>query len=386
MFDRLTRPLPGERWRTSSWDRSGGNADYVTVDAGAEHALLDVQGAGVIRHIWLTVNCQSETWLRDLVLEMYWDGSENPAVLCPLGDFFVLGHSRVAPVTCQPFTVVTGGDTQKQGRAALNCWFHMPFGEGARVVIRNEGTADVEHLFYYVDFDVLPDGQPSPLRFHAHYRQEYPTSAELDLASPDATWDALMVAENTDAQGNYVLVDTHGSGHYVGCVLNVDHLNPMQTGGWFGEGDDMIFIDGRPGLGLPGVPPSSPEANDAWPPTLSGTGTEDYFCAAWGYPAGVHNTPYHGVTLAGPAKGTTFEYSGKWTMYRFHLPDPIMFSESLRVTIEHGHANCHSSDYSSVAYWYQTPRDAPLPPLPAAAERHPATDRRSMAAYLRTRQ
>ncbi len=384
MLHDLVFPLAGARSRSSSWDRAGANDDHVVVAPGGTHALLDVPGAGIVKHVWITVNTENPTYLRDVVLEMWWDGHDAAAVRTPLGDFFALGHGRIASVTSLPITVVAGGASGSLGMGAFNSWFHMPFADGARIVVRNEGAKPLTHFFYYVDYDALPDPPATPLRFHAHYHQERPTVADVDLAAPDATWTKVTSVANLDARGNYVLLDTHGAGHYVGCTLSIDHLDPIQSGGWFGEGDDMIFIDGRPGAGSPTRPESAPGANDAWPPTLHGTGTEDYFCAAWGYPAGVQNTPFHGVTLAGEPERTPLEYAGKWSMYRFHVSDPIRFERALRVTIEHGHANCHGDDYASVSYWYQTARAA-LPELPSAQERRPRSDRESLALYLRNR-
>jgi len=385
MLRDLVFPRAGLRSRSSSWDRRGANDDHVVVAPGGEHALLDVRGAGMVTHLWITVNTENPTYLRDVVLEMTWDGAAHPAVAAPLGDFFALGHARMASVTSLPITVVAGGASGARGMGALNCWFQMPFATGARIVVRNEGDLPLTHFFFYVDYEELPTPPATPLRFHAHYRQERPTVGAVDLAAPDADWAHVTATPNLDGHGNYVVLDTAGEGHYLGCTLSVDHLNPIQSGGWFGEGDDMIFIDDRPGAGAPARPASAPGANDAWPPTLHGTGTEDYFCAAWGYPAGVQHTPFHGVSLAGEPERTALEYAGKWTMYRFHLADPVRFERAIRMTIEHGHANCHADDYSSVAYWYQTPRPA-LPPLPAAAERRPRSDRESLRSYLRTRQ
>lgn len=384
MLRELVFPLAGRRARSSSWDRTGANADHVVVEAGGSHVLLEAAGAGVVTHVWITVNTENATYLRDVVLEMFWDGQAHPAVAAPLGDFFALGHGRMASVTSLPITVVAGGASGALGMGALNCWFHMPFAAGARVVVRNEGDQPLTHLFYYVDYDELPQAPATPYRFHAHYRQERPTVAAVDLAEPDVDWAGMAAVPNLDGRGNYVLLDRQGEGHYVGCTLSVDHLNPIRSGGWFGEGDDMFFIDGRPGHGAPARSESTPGANDAWPPTLHGTGTEDYFGAAWGYPAGSQHTPFHGVSIAGEPERTALEYAGKWTMYRFHIGDPIRFERAIRATIEHGHANCHADDYSSVAYWYQA-TGAPLPDLPPASERRPRSDRESIRAYLRTR-
>jgi hypothetical protein len=131
----------------------------------------------------------------------------------------------------------------------------------------------------------------------------------------------------------------------VGCVLSVDNFNAFhQNHTWFGEGDDMIFIDG-----------------EQWPPSLHGTGTEDYFCEAWGFPSGEYSAPYTGVSVG----RDTQNWSGKWSLYRFHIEDPVHFRKSIRVSIEHGHANDQGNDYSSVAYWYQTEPHRPFAPLPA---------------------
>ncbi len=379
----LARAREGRSLRSSSWDRTGANTDSVAIGPGETHDLLAVEGAGTVRHIWLTVNTESRLYPRELVLRMYWDGSETPSVEAPLGDFFGLGHGRVAPYSTLPFTVVTGGKALAANRTAFNCWFAMPFAEGAWVSVTNEGEEPVTHFYYYVDFvelDVQPD---DALRFHAHYRQERPTEASVDLAHTD--WRRMAALKNTNDAGNYLLLETSGRGHYVGCTLSIDNLNPIPGGGWFGEGDDMFFIDGRPGLGDAPRSESGPGANDAWPPTLHGTGTEDYFCAAWGYPAHRHATPYHGVTLAGIGDGEAMDYAGKWSMVRFHLTDPVLFERTIRVSIEHGHANCHASDYSSVAYWYQTPLAEGLPALPGVAERRPWGDLESLSSYLKTR-
>ena len=123
---------------------------------------------------------------------------------------------------------------------------------------------------------------------------------------------------------------------------------------WYGEGDDMIFIDGEP-----------------WPPRLHGTGTEDYFNTAF-CPSQEYSAPYHGITVY--SGNEAWPWGGKNSMYRFHIEDPIRFEQSIRVTIETGHDNALANDYSSTAYWYQIGRRAPLPPLPPMAERLPRPD------------
>ncbi|MCS6953942.1 MAG: DUF2961 domain-containing protein, partial [Bryobacteraceae bacterium] len=228
-----------------------------------------------------------------------------------------------------------------------------------------QGKEPIRSLYYYVDYEEYSALPENALRFHAQWRRSNPTPSSIELSRSKQDFEKTNALVNRDGRGNYVILEATGRGHYVGCVLSVDHINPIPNFGWFGEGDDMIFIDGEE------------------TPSLIGTGTEDYFCAAWGYPGGHNSMPYHGISLAGPTEGPA-PYSGKWTMFRFHIEDPIMFSKSIKVTIEHGHANVHSSDYSSVAYWYQTEPHGAFPPLPPVEARLPIPDRDSYRSYWRT--
>ena len=112
----------------------------------------------------------------------------------------------------------------------------------------------------------------------------------------------------------------------------------------------MIFIDG-----------------EAWPPTLHGTGTEDYFNTAW-CPSEEYSAPYHGVTL--PRRRSN--WSGPVSMYRFHIEDPVRFQR-----LDPGDDRARprqrriGNDYSSTAYWYQAGRTRPLPSCRRSSERLP---------------
>ena len=145
----------------------------------------------------------------------------------------------------------------------------------------------------------------------------------------------------------------------------------------------MIFVDGEPGFiapdtrrksNVPGQPTgamitprpeSAPGSNDAWPPTLHGTGTEDYFNCAW-CPTQIYNGPYHGVIAGGGPN-----WMDPVTLYRFHIEDPIVFKKQIRVTIEHGHANRRGDDLSSLAFWYQAEPHLTFPPLLPVEQRLP---------------
>jgi len=139
-------------------------------------------------------------------------------------------------------------------------------------------------------------------------------------------------------------LEAEGNGHYVGCNLNIGCFT-NQKNPWYGEGDDMIFIDG-----------------DEYP-TLHGTGTEDYFNMAW-CPKQEYNTPYYGLTLI-----SNEIWQGKNCMYRFHIENPICFNESIRVSIERGHVNNLSNDYSNTAYWYQIELHKKFPMMLSADKR-----------------
>lgn len=340
--------------RESSWDQTGANRDFKVVEPGMTAVLADIPGSGCIKHIWMTTRCYAPQYLRKLVLEMYWDGEQNPSVRVPYGDFFGIGHATCNHFVSLPMSMVFGDRRGPKGpfSAANNCYFPMPFGSRARIQLINESEEPIANLFYYIDYELYDEPTPNDLGyFHATWNLENPCqkivhSSENKNPTP---WDLPGI--NLTGDENYVILDAEGVGHYVGCVLNIDNFNVSnQVYTWPGEGDDMIFIDG-----------------EKWPPSLHGTGTEDLFCAAWGFPSGEYAGPYHGISLG----SDTQEHFGKWSFYRWHIEDPIRFTKSIRVTIEHGHANDQANEYSSVAYWYQLEPHRPLAELPPVGRRLP---------------
>jgi hypothetical protein len=334
-LDHLARLATGVRSRRfSSYDKTGGNYDRWHVPAGATVTLAEIEGAGSIRHIWVTTP-EEDNNLRRLVLRMYWDGEETPSVACPLGDFFGLGHAKAnywesLPLACS--------------HLGMNCWFAMPFAQRARITITNDSDKDQLKFFFYIDYQEW-DAAPKDLaHFHANWRREMLRPVD-EPTGPAGNGEPQPL--NTTGRNNYVVLDTQGRGHYVGCCLHLD----TNEDGWWGEGDDMFFIDGA-----------------AWPPTLHGTGMEDYFCGAFNYNhlERPHCTPYYGYSFK-----TNIDYTGKHSQYRFHVQDPIYFEKSLLFSIEHGHANNKGGDWTSTAYWYQVNRTKPLPEIPPFVARIP---------------
>ncbi|UVI30609.1 glycoside hydrolase family 172 protein [Paenibacillus spongiae] len=375
----------GKSCRQSSWDKTGGNMDFIVIKAGETAAIAEIEGAGVIQHIWMTVAAQDKYAFRKVLISMYWDDEAKPSVESPVGDFFGVGHGVASHYVSMPLNMIT---TQGviENKAAMNCFFEMPFRKGARIEMTNECENDIT-LYYYVDYVLKPVSEDS-FYFHASWRRENPTRGLYDLSALKAAHDQqdrsnysdqrVYELKNLTGDDNYVLLDAEGEGHYVGCNLSIDHLNPMPGFSWPGEGDDMFFIDGEP-----------------WPPRMHGTGTEDYFCAAWGYPSGKYDAPYHGLSLYAPIKGNGdawresntilfSDYSGKMTQYRFHIVDPIIFRQSIRFSIEHGHGNSQSNDYSSVAYWYQREPHKDYPEMLPVELRLPISEKESARLFYRT--
>lgn len=339
---------PGiKRARLSSYDTTGGNRDWWEFEPGQMRRIAEISAPGCIKHIWMTMGCEDKNVYRKVILRMYWDGETEPSVETPIGDFFGLGHGLVKNFVSLPLQM------SPEGGRGFNCWFPMPFQSGARIEVTNE-TESRLNLYFYIDYEqysadtALEDYG----RFHAQWRRVNPTSGWADPAvrwenNPDKLWEAWAVSNK--GENNYVILDAEGQGHYVGCHVDIDCFS-RQANDWYGEGDDMIFVDG-----------------EAWP-GIHGTGTEDYFNMAY-CPTQDYNAPYHGLILY---QGTQdWRFRGKNTVYRYHIEDPVYFEKSIRVTIEHGHANKLTLDYASTAYWYQAEPHKTFPLLLPLAQRLP---------------
>jgi hypothetical protein len=322
--------------RASSADPAGANKDRRTVDAGETLTLLDTDGPGLVSHLWFTIASPESYHLKRIVLRIYWDGEETPSVEAPIGDFFGLGLGYYHPWQSEMLSVGNVKD--------LNCFFPMPFRKHARITVTNDGKLAIKALYYNIDYrtDTTPLADDT-LYFHAQYRQAQPNHGWTNKWTSNGQ-PVVNKKTNLTGQDNYVWLDTKGSGQYAGVTMSI----LQNQDDWWGEGDDMFFVDG------------------AKKATISGTGAEDYFLGAWGFKDHPFSYLLYGAPIVGPSRA-----GSRTSVYRFHLDAPIVFTNSFKATIEHGNANHRSDDYYSVAYWYQTEPHSAFPALPAVEERLP---------------
>jgi hypothetical protein len=251
---------------------------FTTLKAGESKPLLDVQKAGAIQRIWVTIDDRSPEMLRALRLRIYWDGAAEPSVDVPFGDFFCAALGR--PVAFQSALF-----TNPEGRS-FNCYIPMPYRKGARITLSNESKNDLNLLFFEVDFTEVEKPQGENLYFHASWQR--PTSSTL----------------GKDLE---ILPAVTGRGRYLGASIGVN-VNPVYENTWWGEGEVKVYLDG-----------------DSSHPTLNGTGAEDYIGTGWAEGLFAHN--YQGCLVADAAHR-------QYAFYRWHVPDPIWFYKNCRITLQ----------------------------------------------------
>jgi len=329
----LTRVQEGEARRASSNNPDpDSNDDSLRPIAGETVVIADLEGPGVVTHIWLTVAANEYGWPRLLRLRAYYDDSPTPSIDAPVGDFFGVGHGFERSIN----SVMVRNSSSGRSR---NSYWHMPFKRRMRITITNEGRRRVSNLYYHVDWKKVPSLPADTMYFHARYRQALPTAA----GKP------------------YEIFSATGQGHYVGTVLNI----VQNEAGWFGEGDEKFYVDG------------------STTPAIEGTGTEDYFNDAWSFRT--DDALYTGVPIA---EGTGV--GARLGAYRWHVVDPVPFRRSLRFDIEHAgwtykpdgsvrSAFEERADlFSSVAFWYQRGVAADQPVVPYGSRRLPIGNARQI--------
>lgn len=302
----------GQGWKVSP---------SIQIQPGETAVLADIQGPGMIRHIWIVDDCKRN---RKLILRMYWDGSRKPSVETPMSDFF-------ACADYQEYAQLTSAMVCVNPKRAFNCYWEMPFYENARITLEN---IDMESVTVYYQIDYLLTELSSGLGyFHAQFRRTNPLPYK----------EVYTILDNVSGKGQYV-------GTYLFWGVN--------NNGWWGEGEIKFYLDG-----------------DREFPTICGTGTEDYFCGSYNFdPGGRYQeycTPYAGLAKVIRPDGV-YVSQQRFSMYRWHICDPIYFEEDIKVTIQAlgwrdgGRYLPLQDDISSVAFWYQDAVCQSFPPLPDA--------------------
>lgn len=283
--------------------RKGSPAKHI--QPGESIVLCDIEGPGVIRHIWLTVWPTVEA-LQGIVIRAFWDNQKHPSIEAPLGSFFGTMHGQPRAYQSAVHSV--------NARAGLNTWMEMPFRGHAKIVIQNE-SAHKALVFYNIDL-TLGDKLPPELGYlHSAYRRENPTTLRKDFE---------------------VLPTRKGKGRYLGCVLGIRTL----SSNWWGEGEFKVYLDGDEDF-----------------PTICGTGTEDYVGQSWG----LQNAAFLYA-------GTCLQSNDLNTIYRWHIKDPIYWKKNIRATIQQiGYRDGlyeRQDDWSVCSFWYEPIPSDPLPDMP----------------------
>ena len=294
---------------------------YIIMQPGEKATLADVKGQGAVKHIWITDSAPDG---RLLILRIWFDGQKNPAVECPLSDFFCNANYREYRQLSSLAACYNPGK-------AMNCYWEMPYFSHLRIELEYTGFQQCA-VYYQIDCEEKKL-DPDSLYFHAQFRRVNPLPYK---------------------QVYTILDGVKGKGHYVGTYMHWG----VKTNGWWGEGEIKFFIDG-----------------DGEYPTVCGTGTEDYFCGAYNFDVGgkyvEFSTPYSGMYKVCHTDGT-YDSQRTFDMYRWHITDPIYFEKDLKVTIQalgwrHGGRYLPlQDDISSVAYWYSDDLECEYPTLPDA--------------------
>ena len=290
----------------------------VRIEPHSVFTMAEIGTSGVINHIWLT---PAGIPGRYAVLRFYWDGCPVPSVEVPLGDFFANAYVPV-------FTQMSSLAVCVNPRNGLNCYWQMPFRKSCRITVENLAD-DVFTLYYQIDYteDEVPDNAGY---FHAHFRRSNPLPYK---------------------EVHTILDGVKGCGQYVGTYMAWG----VNNNGWWGEGEIKFYMDG----------------DREWP-TICGTGTEDYFCGAYNFD-NEHRyerfaTPYTGMIPYAP--DGLYRANQRFSLYRWHLADPIRFAEDVRVTIQAlgwrsgGRYLPLQDDISSTAYFYLDHPSETKPELP----------------------
>lgn len=302
---------------------------------GESHRIL-LDGAGLITELRIVDLDDPLDPLSELTLEIYWDRNDRPAVWSPVDAFFGNLFDSRKNSQAGPYETLAVSATEE----GYSSRWPMPFARGMELAIKNQGES-THRLQVGLTYRGLERLSENAMRFHALYREvDYPT--ELTRENIHGLFFRV------DQSANYVALERSGRGYFVGCFLYVISLGSD----WWGEGDEMIWVDGDPRA------------------LIQGTGTEDEF--NWSYGFKENRSPISGTLRVGKRKSKLPQTTqGFNVLYRYRLGDFIPFRENIKVTFERlGMTNNwmkrhplslvnvsqhRGDDYRSVAYWFELP-------------------------------
>ncbi|MEM6550688.1 MAG: glycoside hydrolase family 172 protein [Planctomycetota bacterium] len=311
----------------------------TSIEPGTSLTLADIAGPGCIRSIWMT---PAGVPYRNAILRVHWDGQDQPSVECPIGDFFAsafTSYDVFAPLNSLAVCVNPGN--------AFNCYWPMPFRQHCRMTLENRDPEKPLRLYYQINYE-LGDVPDDAVYFHSQFRRVNPVPEKRV----------------------YTILDgVQGQGHYAGTYLAWG----VKSRGWWGEGEVKFYIDDDIPEGVATADAVAEHGGDCFP-TICGTGTEDYFCGSYNFENKAtkqyqeFSTAYAGMPHV-VRPNHLYDSQMRFSMYRWHLPDPIRFNQRLAVTIQAlgwrsgGRYHPLRDDIASTAYWYQTLPTAAFPPL-----------------------
>jgi len=313
----ITRLRPEKTHQYTTFDH--GINKKIPLRCGEKKTLARIEGRGYIAQLWLTFpGWFWQNWdpsqpinpsiLKTLILRIFWDGEERPAVEAPVGDFFGIGLCETANFTGRYFGMSSGG---------FFCRFPMPFARGFRLEMENLDREIDTKIYANILYQISDEMPADRGYFHAHFH-----SGENKGADP------LRIAR------------VAGCGHYAGCTLSIQALERNYLG--FLEAPEYVYVD-----------------EDWEQARLVGSGLEDYFLGGWYYRDGCFHGELHGL----PVKDALHSMVA---MYRVHEADAIHFQKRLRFEFaDPFKPEDKPFRYSSVAFLYLDSPGGAGPELPS---------------------